>query len=58
MNRTLYSSTAPGSPTQSVTTRIALAMVNMPWAITLGNPTSVAKRWFQWIGLKSPDAPA
>ena len=33
-------------------------MVNMPCAMTPGSPTSVAKRSFQWIGLKSPDAPA
>jgi len=37
---------------------MADAMVNMPCAITLGSPTEVAMRSFQWIGLKSPDAPA
>ena len=58
VNRTLYSTTAPGSPHQSVTTRTASAIVSMPWAITSGSPTDLAKRSFQWIGLKSPDAPA
>ena len=29
-------------------------IVNIPWAITPGSPTAVAKRSFQWIGLKSP----
>ena len=33
-------------------------MVSMPWAITPGSPTSVATRSFQWMGLKSPEAPA
>ncbi len=33
-------------------------MVNMPCAITSGSPTDLANRSFQWIGLKSPDAPA
>jgi len=32
--------------------------VNMPWAMTSGRPTDVAKRSFQWMGLKSPEAPA
>ncbi len=58
MKRTPYSTTAPGSPSQSVTTRIASAMVNMPWPMTFGRPTEVAKASFQWIGLKSPEAPA
>ncbi len=58
VKRTPYSTTAPGSPAQSVTTRIAVAMVNMPCAMTSGSPTLVANRSFQWIGLKSPDAPA
>ena len=40
-----------------MTTRTAEAIVNMPWAITSGRPTAWAKRWFQWIGLKSPEAP-
>ncbi len=48
----------PGSPAQSVTTRAASAMVNMPWAITSGSPTDCATRWFQWMTLKSPEAPA
>jgi hypothetical protein len=30
----------------------------MPCAITSGRPTDVAIRWFQWMGLKSPEAPA
>src|SRR3954469_10896751 len=58
VKRTPYSTTAPGSPVQSVTTRIASAMVNMPCAMTSGSPTSLANFSFQWIGLKSPDAPA
>ena len=33
-------------------------MVNMPWAMTPGSPTPVAKASFQWMGLKSPEAPA
>src|ERR1039457_502867 len=56
-NRTPNSSTAPGSPVQSVTYRPAWAMVNMPCAITFGNPTDRAIRSFQWMTLKSPDAP-
>ena len=56
--RTLYSTSAAGSPVQLVTARAASAMVNMPWAITPGRPTEVATRSFQWIGLKSPEAPA
>src|SRR4051794_3928248 len=56
-NRTPYSTTAPGSPAQSVTTRPASAIVNMPWAMTLGSPTEVATRSFQWMTLKSPEAP-
>lgn len=58
VKRTPYSTTAAGSPAQSVTTRIASAMVNMPWAMTSGSPTSTANFSFQWIGLKSPEAPA
>src|SRR3954467_11978092 len=30
----------------------------MPCAITSGRPTDLANGSFQWIGLKSPDAPA
>ena len=30
----------------------------MPWAMTSGSPTCVATVSFQWIGLKSPLAPA
>ena len=56
--RTPYSTTAPGSPTQSVTMRPAEAIVSMPWAMTSGSPTALANRSFQWIGLKSPEAPA
>ena len=33
-------------------------MVNMPCAMTSGSPTSLANFSFQWIGLKSPEAPA
>src|SRR3954471_16552092 len=58
LKRTPYSRTAPGSPAQSVTTRPASAMVNMPCAMTLGSPTAVAMRSFQWMMLKSPLAPA
>ncbi len=38
--------------------RAASAMVSIPCAITPGRPTSVATRSFQWMGLKSPEAPA
>ena len=43
VKRTPYSTTAPGSPTQSVTTRIASAIVNMPCAMTSGRPTSTGE---------------
>ena len=43
VNRTAYAVTAAGSPTQSVTTRSAAPMVSIPWAITPGSPTWVAK---------------
>ena len=33
-------------------------MVSMPWAMTPGQADPVATRSFQWIGLKSPEAPA
>jgi hypothetical protein len=33
-------------------------MVSIPCAITPGRPTEVAVASFQWIGLKSSDAPA
>ena len=56
-NRTPNSTTAPGSPAQSVTYRPAWAMVNMPCAMTSGRPTDRAIRSFQWMTLKSPDAP-
>jgi len=46
------------SPTQSVTNRPPCAMVNIPCAITSGSPTDLATCSFQWIGLKSPEAPA
>ena len=36
VNRTPYSTTAPGSPAQSVTSRPAVAIVSMPWAMTFG----------------------
>jgi hypothetical protein len=58
VNRTLTSTTASGEPAHSVTARLTSAIVNMPWAITPGSPTLVAIRSLQWIGLKSPDAPA
>ena len=51
-------STAPGSPAHSVTNRPASAMVSMPCAITFGRPTDRATRSFQWMTLKSPEAPA
>ena len=47
-----------GSPTQVVTARPASASVYMPCAITPGSGTDVATRSLQWIGLKSPEAPA
>jgi hypothetical protein len=56
-NRTPNSTSAPASPAQSVTYRPACAMVNMPCAMTFGRPTDLAIRSFQWITLKSPDAP-
>jgi hypothetical protein len=56
--RTPNSTTAPGSPAHSLANRPASAMVNMPCAMTLGRPTEVATRSFQWMTLKSPDAPA
>ena len=40
-----------------MTYRPACAIVNMPCAITFGSPTDLAIRSFQWITLKSPDAP-
>jgi hypothetical protein len=49
---------AAGSPTQPVTIRAATAIEYMPWAITPGSPTALATSSFQWIGLKSPEAPA
>ena len=57
-NLTPNSATAPGSPAHSVRNRPASAMVSMPWAITSGRPTALAMRSFQWITLKSPEAPA
>ena len=45
-------------PAQRVTSRPASAMVSMPCAITPGRPTAAATRSLQWIGLKSPEAPA
>ena len=57
VKRTPYSTMA-GSPAQAVTARPARAIVNMPWAITPGRPTACAVRSLQWIGLKSPEAPA
>ena len=47
VKRTSNSRTIPGSPSQSVTTRPAEAMVNIPCAITSGRPTSPATRSFQ-----------
>src|SRR5579863_5487335 len=58
VNLTPKSSTVAVSPAQSVTNRPAWAMVNMPCAMTFGRPTERAIRSFQWITLKSPDAPA
>ncbi len=45
-------------PAQMSTARAASAIVNMPWAMTPGRPTEVATRSDQWMGLKSPLAPA
>jgi hypothetical protein len=58
VNLTPNSSTVPKSPAQSVTNRPACAIVNMPCAMTSGRPTERAIRSFQWMTLKSPDAPA
>ena len=57
-NLTPNSVTAPGSPAHSVRNRPASAIVSMPCAITSGRPTDLAMRSFQWITLKSPEAPA
>jgi phage portal protein BeeE len=55
----LQPSSATSAPSvHSATARAASAIVNMPWAITPGRPTEVATRSDQWIGLKSPLAPA
>ena len=56
-NRTPKSVTAPGSPAHSVTNLPACAIVYMPCAMTLGRPTERATRSFQWMTLKSPEAP-
>src|SRR5919106_4228346 len=48
----------PASPAQSVTTLATSAIVNMPCEMTPGRPTILANSSFQWIGLKSPEAPA
>jgi len=56
-NRTPNSTTAAAGPAQSVTKRPACAIVNIPCAITFGSPTDRAIRSFQWMTLKSPDAP-
>jgi hypothetical protein len=40
------------------TRQSAMAIVNKPCAMTLGSPTEVAMRSFQWMTLKSRDAPA
>ena len=49
---------AAGSPAQPLTIRAATAMEYMPWAITPGSPTALAISSLQWMGLKSPEAPA
>jgi hypothetical protein len=56
--RTLSRLTAAGSPAHPATMRAAIAMEYMPWAITPGSPTALATSSLQWIGLKSPEAPA
>src|SRR5580704_485138 len=56
-NRTPNSTSSARWPAQSVTYRPACAIVNMPCAITFGSPTDLAIRSFQWMTLKSPDAP-
>ena len=56
-NLTPNSTTVAFGPAQSVTNRPACAIVNMPCAITSGRPTDLAIRSFQWITLKSPEAP-
>jgi hypothetical protein len=58
VKRAEYPTTAAGSPTQDVTSRLARAIVSIPWAMTFGRPTPTANRSLQWMGLKSPDAPA
>src|SRR5674476_181153 len=57
VNRVPYSTIRPASPTQSLTMLITEPMVNMPWAMTSGSPTDVAKRSSQWMRLRSRLAP-
>ena len=45
-------------PAQVSSARAVSASVYMPWAMTPGSPTDAATRSDQWIGLKSPLAPA
>jgi hypothetical protein len=40
-----------------VSTRPAIAIVHMPWAMTSGRPTAFAMRSFQWMMFMSPLAP-
>ena len=47
VKRTAHFTTAPGSPAQEVTRRLASAMVSIPCAITPGSPTSRATRSLQ-----------
>src|ERR1700722_3256018 len=58
VNRTLYSVTAPGSPTHDVTKPPPRPIVNMPCAIAVSNPTTLAISSSQWIGFRSPETPA
>jgi hypothetical protein len=47
-----------GPPAQVSRARAVSAWVYIPWAMTPGSPTDLATRSDQWIGLKSPLAPA
>ena len=52
------SSTRPVPPAQVSRARAMSAWVYIPWAMTPGSPTDLATRSDQWIGLRSPLAPA
>src|SRR5699024_5122273 len=49
---------APEAPRGSARAATARPILSIPWAMTRPRPTSVANRSSQWIGWKSPGAPA